>query len=407
MRKSILKHLATIALAVTSVAMISTSAYALDTAHPDDAPPPAEIEAELDPTPDIPSTIITEPITEPSQVAPPAEADGLTDLMRILLDQTQQEPEPEPIPHVYHTLERATGLFDYPGGTMHGAVSPQDVRILDTYGDYWKQISTWQGPMWIYENFTPPTYGLNNLLSRHGNLGVFFYNIETGFTYTFNGNREFFGASVSKASYALYLYQRAERGEIDLNRMITYTGADFNGGSGVIRTRYRQGQSFTTRRVIALNLYQSDNIATNMLRRTFGLEGYRQFVASLGGNPNLVRNRIFNSQLTANEAGRFAQAIWEYTQSGGRYSQEFMDALLNNQFQFLVSDYPIASKTGWTSPIAWHDMAIIQAPSPYILVVLSARGGWSARDYAAFAEISHAFQDFNARWFYTREQRTP
>ena len=167
----------------------------------------------------------------------------------------------------------------------------------------------------------------------------------------------------------------------------------------MIRHRYYVGSTFTTRRLIELNLYESDNIATLMLRRTYGIQGYRQFVQSLGNNPDRVRERIMNSHLTANEAGRIALAMWDYIESGGQYSEEFRHALLNNQFPFIVSDYPIASKTGWTSPIAWHDMSIVYAPSPYILAIMSARNGWSARDYSDFAEISMAFQNFNDRWF--------
>jgi beta-lactamase class A len=199
--------------------------------------------------------------------------------------------------------------------------------------------------------------------------------------------------------YVLYIYKKAERGEVDLNSRITYTAADFNGGSGVIRLRYSFGHAFTQRELLGLNLYESDNIATLMLRRVHGIPGYRQFIADIGGNPNFVGNRIMNSNLTANEAGLFAMEIFNYMESDGTYSGELKRNLLNNQFPFIVSDYPVASKTGWTTHIAWHDMAIIYAPSPFILVILSARVGWTAQDYRDFAEISMAFQKFNDRWF--------
>jgi len=47
-------------------------------------------------------------------------------------------------------------------------------------------------------------------------------------------------------------------------------------------------------------------------------------------------------------------------------------------------------------------MTIVYAPSPYILVIMSARAGWTERDYADFAEISMAFQGFNGGWFGTK-----
>jgi len=294
---------------------------------------------------------------------------------------------------------RTMGIFDQIDGTMVSHITPQVVSILDRYND-WLKIDTWLGDKWIDLNFTPPTYELDRLLRRFGNnLSVYFENLETGFVYTYNANRVYFSASVPKASFALYIYLLAEQGYTDLDNLITFTNADFMGGSGRIRHRYSVGATFTQREVLRLNLSYSDNIATNMLRRIHGTSGYRQFVADIGGNPNLVGNGIMNSNLTANEAGLFAREIFNYIESDGRYSEEFRAHLLDNQYPFIVSDYPVASKTGWTRPIAWHDMAIVYAPSPYILVILSARNGWSAQDYRDFEEISMAFQRFNDMWF--------
>jgi len=312
---------------------------------------------------------------------------------------TPPTQETEPVSYTIFHAERAFGLFEYRGAQRHTAIlSPQTVTVIEEYGD-WLQINTWLGPRWIYLNFVPPTDGLDAVMARFPGIAIFYQNIETGFIYTRYADRVFFGASISKASYALYLYKRAERGEIDLNHVITYTQADWRGGSGVIRHRYRAGATFTTRRVIELNLYESDNIATNMLRRMFGMAGYREFLYSLGAYPGRINYRIFNSMLTAREAGIFALAIWDYTESDARYAGEFRAALLNNQFPFLVSDYPIASKTGWTTNRAWHDMSIVYAPSPYVLVVFSEWYGFRAQDYSDFAEISQAFQTFNDRWF--------
>jgi len=241
---------------------------------------------------------------------------------------------------------------------------------------------------------------LDEFLTRHGDdISVYFENMETGFTYRFNADQVYFSASVPKAMYALYIYQQAERGAVDLNRMLEFTYGDANWGSGIIQRRYQFGDTFTLRELLRLNISESDNVATNILRRTFGIYGYKSFIAGLGGDPSLVRNNVMNSNLTANEAGMFAREIFAYIESDGRYSHEFRAHLLDNQFPFIESNYPVASKTGWTSPTAWHDMAIVYAPSPFVLVILSAREGWSDADFADFAEISAAFEEFNATWF--------
>jgi len=292
------------------------------------------------------------------------------------------------------------GIFRYKGDTaMVTAISPQTVVVLEQYGD-WLQIETWLGSMWLYINFMPPTHDLHAALARFdSNLSIYYENLATGFVFRHNADRVYFGASLSKASFALHIYQMAERGEVDLGVAITFTAADQNWGSGIIQNRYALGTRFTIGELLRLNLSYSDNVATLMLVRHFGIAGYRQFVADLGADPARVCGRVMDSDLTANEVGIFARAIHDYIESGGIYSEVFQGHLLNNQFPFIVSSYPVASKTGWTTPRAWHDMAIVYAPSPYILVIMSAREGWTTRDYQDFAEISMVFENFNDTWF--------
>jgi len=225
-----------------------------------------------------------------------------------------------------------------------------------------------------WRTFPPPTDELDELLARHGNnLSVYFKNLDTGFVYFHNADRIYMGASVPKASFSLYIYQKAEVGDIELDE--------------------RQ------LRLLRINLSYSDNDATLTLARMHGTAGYRQFVADLGGNPDFVVSSVMGSRLTAKEAGLFALAIYDYIESDSRYSEEMKTHLLNNQFPFIVSDYPVASKSGWTSSV-FHDLAIVYAPSSYILVILSER-----MNHRVFAEISMAFQTFNNTWFVDEQHR--
>jgi hypothetical protein len=247
----------------------------------------------------------------------------------------------------------------------------------------------------------PLTHALDDMLKRFGDdLSVYYENTESGFVYRYNAERVYFGASLSKAALALFIFTLAEEGKINPDEKLTFTHNDLRGGSGVIRHHYGVGSEFTIRELIRLNLSESDNVATMMLRRRAGVENYRAFIAELGANPDLVRDRVMNSYLTANDAGIFAREIYRYLESDGRYTREFKDALIDNRFPFTVPDYLTASKTGWTDYLAWHCLSIIYAPSPYILVIMSQRRGWEESDFADFAEISMAFQHFNAYWFY-------
>ena len=285
--------------------------------------------------------------------------------------------------------------------TVHpvGRIRNQWVRIIEEDGN-WYRVESIHGVNWMRRNFTPSPVEIEELLERYGSsLAVHFENLETGFVFHSNGGQDFYSASIMKAVHALYIYQQAERGFIDLDSEHVYTYPDATHGSGVIYPDIPVGTSFPLHELLRLNVSESDNVASNMLTRVIGLEGYRTFVSGLGVAQEFRGYRVMNHALTARDAGIFAREIFNYLESDGRYSQDFKNHLLNNQFPFIVSDYPVASKTGWEPPYAWHDMAIVYAESPFTLVILTARSGWTERDYEEFAEISMAFQEFNRKWF--------
>jgi len=201
---------------------------------------------------------------------------------------------------------------------------------------------------------------------------------------------------VTKAPFSLWLYRMAEEHLINLGMYVEYLEEDTRPRSGIIRYLFEYGDYISVYDLIALNLYLSDNTATNMLLRVFGYHGYANFIEEMGGTRDYVLD-MTNARLTAKEAGFFARIIHEYLESGGRYSEVFRQHLLANTQRIIVSDYPVASKNGGFPYLggAWHDMAIVYAPSPFSLSILSADGRGYASDFEAFAYISMAFQQFN------------
>ena len=297
--------------------------------------------------------------------------------------------------------QQTTRLFSGTGADyFDGWMPPQVVRVIERQGD-WLQINNGERYAWINFSFVPPIHVLEDFMRPFGNtLSVFYENLATGFTFAHNANRVYFGASATKAPFALYIFHKLERGETSMNDIFTYTGGDFWGGSGVIQHSYGVGTNFTQRRLLYLMISPSDNIATRILRRVHTYQSYTSWVESIGGNPGFVQN-ITYSYLSANEAGFFLRKFYDYINSGGQYSHEFRDMLLANRYQFLTSDYPIASKSGWARNFgqAWHDMGIVFAPSPYSLALLSSLSG-NASDRRDYNAISMFIQEFNSRWFY-------
>jgi len=237
---------------------------------------------------------------------------------------------------------------------------------------------------------------IESALERYGDgVAIYFENLDTGCVFKHNEEENFFAASVTKAPFALWVYKKAEEGYVSLDMTMYFTQDVLRLRSGIIRHEYDLGYAFPLRRILALNLYESDNTATQMLLREFGYREYADFIEELGGTREYAKD-VWNSRITADEAGFFAREIYNYIESDQEYSDEFRRYLLNNQFPFIVADYPVASKTGWHEDFgAWHDMAIVYAPSPYILVILSSDRTGTDEDHEAYEYISHAFQEFN------------
>jgi len=232
---------------------------------------------------------------------------------------------------------------------------------------------------------------LDTFLRGYGDTySVYYQNIETGCAYGYNADKVYYAASVIKAPYCLYIYKLAESSLADLSSVLTYNSGDYMEGAGVIQ-KMEVGTSFTEYDLLKYAIRNSDNIALRMLVNKYGTSGFKDFVAETGGNPDFITT-VAGAKMTAEEAGRFAKEIYNYIEGDNMYSAIFKTDLMSTTNRLIVSDYPIARKYGWWDD-AYHDMAIVYSPSPYILVIMSDTG--YDINNAAFRDISRVVEKFN------------
>jgi len=298
----------------------------------------------------------------------------------------------------------------YPG--WEGLPPYQAAPLLDPYS-LLQEINEVEGIL-----IEPSTDELTRFLSQHGQrVGVYFMNLETGFEFAYNPSRVFFGASINKATHALYTYIAAERGYIDMYAMHVYRASDYWGGTGIMRFNHYVGAGFTTRDLLYYSIVHSDNVAFRMLVSYMqGISfSYRDFVMEIGSNPAFIIDSVmFNA--TAADTGMWMYEIVRYLESESRYGHYFQQDLFNVALyshpfftrgevfggdveinvDLLRSDYPVAQKYGWGTS-AFNVMGAVYGPSPFILVMLS---NISSGAHELFEEIAKLFQEFNARYFY-------
>ncbi|MCL2574664.1 MAG: serine hydrolase [Defluviitaleaceae bacterium] len=300
-----------------------------------------------------------------------------------------------------HTLERPVGLFHNKDDAMHtDLIGPGEVQVLEEDG-HWLLVATPSTPMWLNLHFWPSAEQLDDFLyGLPFNVSVYYRNLATGFTFSRKGDLIYNSASLNKTPFALYVYHLAETGLIDLSQTHTYTTRDHRFGTGVIRNM-PFGTQLTTAELLTHSVRDSDNVAHHMLMGLFANQSpsYREFYASIGGNVGLIDIATGRQNLmSAEEAGLIMYRIHQYIENDTSYAANFKYSLLNSDIPIITADHPIAQKYGrWDGN--FHDKAIVYAPSPYILVIMSTLDQNNQGAFEEFAEISRFFQDFNNRYF--------
>ncbi|MCL2456418.1 MAG: serine hydrolase [Defluviitaleaceae bacterium] len=303
------------------------------------------------------------------------------------------------------------------GSQAMGKIKPHALEIVEHGENDWVKIATPGGVGWVNLLYTPAIKNLDEFFLPLGNnIAVFYRNLDTGYTYVHNPDRVFFAASLSKSNHALYTYALAERGEIDMYEVRTYTSRDEWGGTGIMRF-LPFGTTYTVRELLGFSIQESDNAAFRMLERlTNGAKfSYRDFVSEIGADSRMIRD-VLAQNTHARDAGLFMQKIYDYVESESLFGHYLKFDMLNTaqtshpyftrwegsngvggeiNIRMIRADYPLARKYGWARN-AFHDAGIIYAPSPYILVVLSnmERGA-----HNIFEEVSLFVQNFNSRTF--------
>jgi beta-lactamase class A len=238
------------------------------------------------------------------------------------------------------------------------------------------------------------THELDSFMRQYNDPGISIYyeNLESGYRYFYNENKIYYSASIIKAPYALYLYQQS----IDMSRLHTYTENFYRPGAGVIK-RMSPGSVFTGAELLEYSVVRSDNIAFRMLLSAYGTEGFTQWVADLGGETQRLRN-LTGADMTVMDAAFFMRQIYDYIEAPGENNAKLKKDMLNATFPYIQTQYPFAHKYGlWDE--AHHDMGIVYAQSPYILIIMTNKGSseppLNPNNRVIFREISEKMYEIN------------
>lgn len=239
---------------------------------------------------------------------------------------------------------------------------------------------------------------INKYYAESNNYFAFKYvDIYTGFSVSYNEKQAIFAASSIKAPKDIYLYEMASQGKINLEDKLVYTSNYYNTGSGLLKNR-SINTSYTVRELLKLSTVDSDNAAHNMLMDKYGRENILKFWKKHDTDVIFTSNTNWGPT-SAHDASIYMKELYSFYVSNDKYGDELMSNFLKTYPKFLNGKgHKIASKSGWSGS-SLHDVAIVFADNPYIVVALSNLGDKNYQSY--FDKVSElAYNLHEEYWKY-------
>ncbi len=232
--------------------------------------------------------------------------------------------------------------------------------------------------------------------SYKNELSFYYKDLTNGYSIEFRADEIYQTASVIKAPYVKYLLESGA----DLNKSVKTTTRQ--GGTKYVDDQ-PLGTAFTNKQLMEYAIRYSDNTAYYMLNEQFGFSGFNAYASQLGIRANADRSCVLSfpkprfGYLSARDAGLYFEDIAAFIAKGGEKADMLKSWLTsttaNDQLgAALGGTYAVAHKYGLQDvgnaySRAYHDAAIVYAPHPYVLTILTNMEAGDAAN-TAFANVA-------------------
>ena len=213
---------------------------------------------------------------------------------------------------------------------------------------------------------------------------MYYIDLTTGLTISYNADRQFAAASLIKAPYLMYILDMIAAGELSLDDVHTYRRAyHYIGGTGQIRYM-EDGTQLTLRQIIEYIGYDSDNVAFKMLNN--GYDGVLSIPAfhdmAMRDYDAPYYSGTYGNVLTASGVGRMFAEIYARAERGDELYVWFVDMLKDaNENKFVKGGLPtdengeclyeVAHKYGMDIKSSNDAAIVFYNDRPYVLVLLT------------------------------------
>lgn len=227
-----------------------------------------------------------------------------------------------------------------------------------------------------------------------GEAGIVVKDLEMNWEISFDKDKLFPSASLTKIPIMAACFLAAEQGRVKLNRNIALKASDKLTGSGVLKNM-PAGVVFSVKRLIGLMIYDSDNTATNIVTNLLGIDYLNGAFKTFGlKNTNLSRkiadyksrDKGIENYTTAEDMAFLLEKIYRMGLSSKYVSEQCISmmklARSNNRIpRYLPAEVSVAHKTGLERSVC-HDAGIVYTNKGNLLIAVLTKHANSNSDPA-------------------------
>ena len=266
---------------------------------------------------------------------------------------------------------------------------------------------------------------LTPMIEAHpGEVGVCIRHLQTGEQFAWQADTVQPTASLIKLPLMVTAYRLADRGELDLSKLITLTEADKVPGSGILTDHFTPGLTLSVRDTIRLMIRYSDNTSTNLVVDQVGLPTTAATMESLGFPHTRLNSKVYRGDTTispeqsrlhglGSTTAREMVGLLEQIHKGTVASEVSCKAMAEHLLAcddkaMLVRELPRGTKVAHKSGAVSNsrcDAGIVFGPKgPFVICVLTTENkdrSWNDDNNAQvlIGRIARtAFDHFNPEW---------
>lgn len=229
---------------------------------------------------------------------------------------------------------------------------------------------------------------LNDYLKKEYRMSVSYEDLTYGFMYEYNGKVDYYAASTIKSLAAMYIYEKAFNGEINLDDTVTYT-SKLRRGVSLEMKKHKYGDKIKLRDLVKYAITVSDNTAHNMLVHYIGINKLKSYGNEMGANLTHLNGDLFG-YIDVDDGIIYMKKLNDLINNTGDYGIELESYFLaadQNGLEMPEKDIKAAHKYG-EYEYFYHDIGIVYDKKPYVVAILTHEG---RKDFQAI------IKDVNAR----------